>query len=118
MQVCNWRFEFQKEKISIKTSSNDEIGYLEYDKPDEFENCVRIQNMVILPQYRRNGFGTQLIDCLKRKCVEQFFRCDIEVYIFPIANGVTTDDLIRFYKHNGFKVRFDNLKEPQGIFRF
>jgi GNAT superfamily N-acetyltransferase len=91
-------------------------SYLEFSPPDICCSEVIIQNLKV--STRRKGIGTKLLNCLKKLVREKYNCAAIRVLsISPLVDDITVEELIKFYKSNGFRV-YQNDQDIEGIYEF
>ena len=81
------------------------IGYMSLSKQDD--NTYELHNLAILPEYRHNGFGKQMLDFAK-ETVKSFGGTKIKIGIIEESTILKNWYIVNGFEHIGTK-KFDHL---------
>jgi GNAT superfamily N-acetyltransferase len=113
-KVCHDEVKpWEASQITCFNQDNQEIGRLQFTGL-EYDYCVRIEDLYVKPDCRRQGVGSAMLNYLiKRNPAVPIF-----VNIVPVYRGVDLNGLIEFYTVNGFYVKRTSNIQAEGYFNF
>lgn len=94
-----------KKNMLFKTNGG-ELTYLDFPVTTGVNlDAIEIQSLYVTN--RRNGIGSELV----KACIEYAneINKDIVLYASPLGDGISEDELIKFYINNGFEILKDKI---------
>ena len=78
------------------------------------EKIIYIGYLAVDPVWRGKGYGSEILNLMKRNHLGQEIVLDIEPVTKTAKNYSQRSNRLLFYKHNGFKLTQDNLVDEGG----
>ena len=80
------------------------------------EKIIYIGYLAVDPVWRGKGYGSEILNLMKRNHLGQEIVLDIEPVTKTAKNYSQRINRLLFYKHNGFKLTQDNLVDEGGYY--
>lgn len=88
------------------------VAYLAIDWYEPKEGYICLYELIVFPEFRRKGYGTQILKEVEGVAKEQGYS---KVFIRPgkISSDITKDELITWYCRNGYSVSEEDAGVPE-----